>query len=67
MSVSIDRDEVGRLADAGARLVDVLPAESYERLHLPGALNLPLGRLSREAVAGLDRDAALIVYCYDHQ
>jgi rhodanese-related sulfurtransferase len=61
----VDRHEVWRLAERGARLVEVLPAESYERLHLPQASSLPLARLAREAVAELSRDEALVVYCYD--
>jgi rhodanese-related sulfurtransferase len=60
----VDRHEVWRLAERGARLVEVLPAESYERLHLPQASSLPLA-LAREAVAELSRDEALVVYCYD--
>jgi rhodanese-related sulfurtransferase len=67
MPIVIDRDEVRRLADGGARLVDVLPAESYERLHLPQASSFPLARLARRAVVELERDEALVVYCYDGQ
>jgi rhodanese-related sulfurtransferase len=67
MPIVIDRDEVGRLAAGGARLVEVLPAESYERLHLPQASNLPLGRLASRAVVELGRDEELVVYCYDGQ
>ena len=66
MSTDIDRDEVRQLA-GDATLVEVLPSESYERLHLPRAINIPLARLTRQAVAELDRDGPVVVYCYDRQ
>jgi rhodanese-related sulfurtransferase len=64
---AIFRDEVRRLVDEGAQLVDVLPREEYEDEHLPGAINIPLKELDRETTAKLRRDALLIVYCHDYQ
>ncbi len=55
-----------RLIGEGAQLVEVLPREEYEEAHLPGAINIPLKELDRETTAGLDRDAPVIVYCYDY-
>ena len=49
MSRRVDRDEVRRLADAGAHVVDVLPRRIYRDLHIAGALNIPLGELDRKA------------------
>jgi len=43
----------------------VLPREEYEEQHLPGAISLPLKELDAVAVAGLSRDKAAIVYCWD--
>ncbi len=66
MPRNIFRDEVQRLiAEAGAQLVEVLPAREYEAQHLPGALHLPLTELTRETAAQLRRDRPVIVYCYD--
>jgi Rhodanese-like domain len=65
MPRQIDRDGVGRLADEGAQLVEVLPASEYAKDHLPGAINLPLRRLEQQATAVLDRQRAVIVYCSD--
>lgn len=65
MPTEIDRDEVRRLVDGGAQLVEVLPSSEYEEDHLPGALNLPLRQLERQAGAVLDRRRAVIVYCWD--
>jgi phage shock protein E len=65
MPRQIDRNGVRRLADQGAQLVEVLPANEYAEDHLPGAINLPLRRLEQEATAVLDRHRAVIVYCWD--
>ncbi len=63
----VGRDEVLRLLEEGAELVEVLPREEYEEEHLPGAINIPLKELDREATAGLRRDVPVIVYCHDYQ
>jgi rhodanese-related sulfurtransferase len=67
MSTPIDRDEVRRLLEQGAQLVEVLPADEYEDEHLPGATNVPLKTLDAESTRGLTRDRPVIVYCYDSQ
>ncbi|MCL6650616.1 MAG: rhodanese-like domain-containing protein [Chloroflexi bacterium] len=67
MPRTIDRYEVQRLLQAGAQLVDVMPAAEYAEQHLPGAINLPLRQLDRLAGERLDRDRPVIVYCYDNQ
>ena len=63
----IGRDEIRRLAAEGAAVVEVLPPKEYRDLHLPGAINLPLRRLSAEAPERLAAERAVVVYCYDHQ
>ena len=65
MPTEIDRNELQRLLERGAQLVEVLPAEEYEEDHLPGAINMPLRRLETEAAEVLDRDRPVIVYCWD--
>jgi rhodanese-related sulfurtransferase len=66
MPTSIDRHEVQRLlAERQAQLVEVLPVDEYEDEHLPGAINIPLKELDRETTRRLDRERAVIVYCYD--
>jgi phage shock protein E len=67
MPTSIDRDELQRLLDQGAQLVEVLPEAEYEDEHLPGAVNIPLKSLDAESSRRLERDRAVIVYCYDYQ
>ena len=67
MPTAIFRNEVRRLVEEGAQLVDVLPRDEYEDEHLPGAINIPLKELDRETTARLRRDAPVIVYCHDYQ
>ena len=68
MSIPIDRDELRRLRrDDHAQLVEVLPEDDYEDEHLPGAINIPLKTLDRNAAASLDPARPVIVYCYDSQ
>ena len=64
---SVTRDEVRRLVEAGAQLVEVLPRDEYEDEHLPGAINIALKELNRETAQQLERSRPVIVYCYDYQ
>lgn len=57
--------DVQELLERGAQLVEVLPSEEYDELHLPGAVNLPLKELGPERAAELDRERPVIVYCWD--
>ncbi len=66
MPTKIQRRDVERLAGRGAQLVEVLPADEYEEMHLPGALHLPLKQLTHEtAAAALDPGRPVVVYCWD--
>ncbi|NJP90244.1 hypothetical protein HCN51_12425 [Nonomuraea sp. FMUSA5-5] len=65
MTHIIDREAVhDLLATRQAQLVEVLPEREYEWAHLPGAVNLPLGRLDG-APPPLERGRPVIVYCHD--
>ncbi len=63
----IEREDVQRLVQAGARLVEVLGPPEYEREHLPGGINIPLGKIDAEAPERLRKDEPVIVYCNDYQ
>jgi rhodanese-related sulfurtransferase len=65
MARTVDLRGVQELLDRGAQLVEVLPREEYEELHLPGAVNLPLKELDAEHAQQLDRSRPVIVYCWD--
>ncbi len=60
-------EDVRRLSDDGAQLVEVLPPSAYQEEHLPGAVNVPMPELGADAVADLDPTRPTVVYCYDHE
>ncbi len=62
---TVDREELQRLLDRGAQLVEVLPADEYDDEHLPGAINIPLRRVEVAAKELLDPSRPVIVYCWD--
>lgn len=63
----ITSEETRRLvAEEDAVLVEVLPEHEYQELHLAGAINIPLKKLTSEAVSDLARTRPVIVYCYDY-
>jgi rhodanese-related sulfurtransferase len=61
----IDREQVRRLMEQGAQIVDVLPAREYGEDHLPGAINLPLRKIEADAGRVLDPGRPVVVYCAD--
>jgi rhodanese-related sulfurtransferase len=66
MPTDIDVDEAQRLLhEEDAVLFEVLPREEYEEEHIAGAESIPLRKLTAEAVRGIGRDRAVIVYCDD--
>jgi hypothetical protein len=66
VSTRIEIEQLHELLAGGAQLVEVLPAEEYEELHLPGAVNIPLKQLDAETTARLDRKNPVVVYCWDY-
>ncbi|HZP27023.1 MAG TPA: rhodanese-like domain-containing protein [Dehalococcoidia bacterium] len=60
-------EELRRLLEQGAQLVEVLPEKEYREQHLPGAIHIPLTKLTPQAAAALDRNRPVIVYCWDYQ
>jgi rhodanese-related sulfurtransferase len=67
MPKDINRDEVQRLLQNGAQLVEALPAEEYNEAHLPGAINIPLKKLNKETIELIDKSRPVITYCSDFQ
>jgi rhodanese-related sulfurtransferase len=65
MPTPIELDQLQRLLKTDAQLVEVLPAPEYAQQHLPGAVNLPLKSLNAGTSKQLDRNRAVIVYCWD--
>jgi rhodanese-related sulfurtransferase len=67
MPIGIFTDDLHKLLENGAQLIDVLPREEYEEEHLPGAISIPLKELNRGTSARLQHDVPVIVYCHDYQ
>ena len=65
MPTPATREDVQRLAAAGGQIVEVLPREQYDELHIAGAVNVPLKELDRRAPEELDPRVAIVVYCND--
>ena len=62
---AIGYPELRRLLDQQAQLVEVLPVDEYDEMHLPGAVNISLKTLDAHTTAGLDRARPVVVYCWD--
>ena len=66
MVTEIDRGELKQKLDHPKKfvLVETLPADHFQRLHLPGAINIPSNQIQSRASDLLpDKDAEIIVYC----
>lgn len=61
----IGTDEMKRKVDSGsATVVEALSEEAFERSHIPGAINIPAGKVKELAPSGLpDKAAEIVVYC----
>lgn len=66
MPREIGAEEVQRLIrEEAGQLVEVLLEQEYLEEHLPGAIHIPLKRLTAEATNRLDKTKPVIVYCWD--
>ena len=45
--------------------MEVLPAREFAEEHLPGAINIPLNQLDGASTELLDKQRAVVVYCWD--
>ncbi len=68
MVLNIGREELRAKMDRGEPfiLLEVLAPQYYRHSHLPGALNLPPGKVGEMAPALLpDKNAEVVLYCWD--
>ena len=68
MVTNIVRDELRAKMDRGDPfiLLEVLAPPYYRHSHLPGALNLPPGKVAEMAPNLLpDKEAEIVLYCWD--
>lgn len=66
MPKDVGLEEMRRLVDEGAQVVEVLPPREYAEEHLPGAVNIPLKTLNGATAAQLDTGRPVVVYCWDY-
>jgi rhodanese-related sulfurtransferase len=65
---NIGRDELRAKIDGGDPfvLLEVLAPQYYRHSHLPGALNLPPGKVAELAPTLLpEKEAEVVLYCWD--
>jgi len=67
MPQTIELEDVQRLVEDGAQLLDVMSSSEYEESHLPGAVHISLKELDAQSATKLERDRPVIAYCYDYQ
>lgn len=53
--------------DTSVVLVDVHTPEDYQKEHIPGAINIPLGMLAEAAKAQLGKNQRIVVYGHAHE
>ncbi|HET6916794.1 MAG TPA: rhodanese-like domain-containing protein [Acidimicrobiales bacterium] len=58
-----DVHEATKSADPGFVLLDVRSPELFHRGHVPGARNLPHGKINERNLAPYDTSALFVVYC----
>jgi rhodanese-related sulfurtransferase len=66
MPKEVGLEEMRRLVDEGAQVVEVLPSREYAEEHVPGAVNIPLKTLDGAAAERLDKGRRVVVYCWDY-
>lgn len=49
---------------SGVVVLDVRPAEAYERTHVPGARSVPYRQIDEQLATTLSRDDVHVVYCW---
>jgi rhodanese-related sulfurtransferase len=65
MPQRIDYERLRELLAERAQLVEVLPPREFAEEHLPGAINIPLKQLDDASTSQLDKQRAVVVYCWD--
>ncbi len=62
----IDAEELKKKMEQGEEIqvIDVLSEKSYEKRHLPGAINIPYRDIAKRKDE-IDPDKEIIVYCND--
>ncbi|MEX2210381.1 MAG: rhodanese-like domain-containing protein [Gaiellaceae bacterium] len=67
MPKMIELEDVQRLIEEGAQVLDVMSRAEYDDSRLPGAIHLSLKELDEQSASRLDHGRPVITYCYDYQ
>jgi len=65
LQYEIDPWDLNEALERGDRilLVDTRSPESYERSHIPGAVNIPHRTMNSATTAHLDKETLIVTYC----
>lgn len=66
MPKDVGLEEMRRLVEERAQVVEVLPPREYAEEHLPAAVNIPLKSLNEDTAKQLNRHDPVVVYCWDY-
>lgn len=62
---TVGHEEIANSVGDGLQLIEVLPAQEFEREHIRGAGSIPLTMLDRDTTGHLDHSKPIAVYCWD--
>ena len=65
LAYEVDSWDLKMALDSGERIIviDARSPESFQRAHVPGAINIPHRTMSVETTAKLPKEALVVVYC----
>ncbi|OGQ35259.1 MAG: hypothetical protein A3F16_02845 [Deltaproteobacteria bacterium RIFCSPHIGHO2_12_FULL_43_9] len=65
MPKTISANELKKKIDQGfhIKIVDALTPDSYNKCHIPGAINIPLNQVEAKALQKLSTKDDIVVYC----
>jgi rhodanese-related sulfurtransferase len=55
--------KVGLESGENILVIDARSPEAYQNEHIPGAINIPHRRMTKETTGHLDKDALVVTYC----
>ncbi len=58
----VDIDQAAAAAERNATVLDVREPDEYAEGHIPGAVNIPMGQLTRR-LSEIDRDRPVLLVC----
>jgi rhodanese-related sulfurtransferase len=47
-------------------LIEVLPNDEFNTGHIPGAINIPVDTIAKDASAEIDQNATIVTYCANY-